>query len=403
MDTERARRDFPVFTGAADDPIYLDNACQTFRPRQVIEASDEYYLNYPACAGRSVHRLATEVSIKVDETREKISKFIGSRSPNRVIFTKNCTEALNLVAKGLSLGRGDAVLTTDMEHNSNHVPWIQLARTKGIIPKIVETPSDGIFDLESYKRMMSREVKIVSFAHTNNATGTSVPAKEVIEIAHDRGALVMLDGAQYAPHSKVDLDRLDVDFYAFSVHKMLGPSGVGVLYAKEELAADLEPLIVGGGAISTATYDKVEYLPVPERFEGGLMNYSGIVGSGAAVDYLESLGMENVAEHDAALNSLVTEGLKDLDEVSVLAPVDPQLRGSIFSFNIRGMSSHDVAMILDQMGGIMIRSGMHCTHPFFLTRRIDGCARASFYVYNTLEECNRFIEAVKKIIHDFST
>ncbi|MBM4237201.1 MAG: cysteine desulfurase [Euryarchaeota archaeon] len=402
MDVERVRRDFPVFTGSADDPVYLDNACQTFRPRQVIEASDEYYLKYPACAGRSVHRLATEVSVKVDEAREKISRFIGSRSPNCIVFTKNCTEALNLVAKGLSLRRGDIVLTTDMEHNSNHVPWIQLARTKGITRKSVETPADGIFDLESFKRMMTRDVSMVSLAHTNNATGTTVPAREVIEIAHDSRALVMLDGAQYVPHMKIDVDALDVDFYAFSMHKMLGPSGVGVLYMKEELAGNLEPLIAGGGAISTATFDEVEYLPVPERFEGGLMNYSGIVGSGAAVDYLESLGMEGVAEHNAALNSLVTGGLMDIDEVSVLEPVDHRLRGGIFSFNIRGMSSHDVAMILDQMGGIMIRSGMHCTHPFFLRRGIDGCARASFYIYNTPEECERFLDAVKRIIHDFS-
>ncbi|MBC7107527.1 MAG: cysteine desulfurase [Methanomassiliicoccales archaeon] len=402
MDVYKIRRDFPVYTGRDNDPIYFDNACQTLRPRQVIEASNEYYLKYPACAGRSVHRFATEVSIKIDESREKIAGFINSSSPKEIIFTKNCTEALNLVAKGLDLKKGDIVLTTDIEHNSNHIPWMQVARSKGIRRKFVETSKDGIFDLETFKAMMSRDVKVVSFAHANNVVGTSIPAKDVTEIAHDYGAIVMLDGAQAAPHMRVNVKELDVDFYAFSMHKMLGPAGVGVLYGKEDLLEKLDPLITGGGAVSTASLNEVEFLPLPDKLESGLLNYSGIIGSSVAIDYISQIGLESISEHVCRLNCKVTEGLRNDQAIEILGPLDCKLRGNIFSFNIKGLSSHDVAMMLDQMKGIMIRSGMHCAHPFFLKRGSSGCARASFYIYNTLEECQIFVETVQEIAQIFS-
>lgn len=402
MDVERVRRDFPIYSSRRGDIVYFDNACQTFRPRQVIEAANDYYFDFPACGGRSVHHLATQVSIKIDEAREKIAHFIGCANPNEIAFTKNCTEGLNLVAKGLRYKKGDAVLTTDMEHNSNHVPWLQLATSIGVKRKFVKTPSDGIFDLEAFKRALSKDVKIVSLVHTNNVTGTTVPAKEVVEIAHDHGALVMLDGAQAAPHMKIDVKGLGVDFYAFSMHKMLGPSGVGVLYAEEGAGKDIEPLITGGGGVSLTEYDSATYLPAPDRFEAGLMNYSGVIGSGAAVDYLSTIGMEEIRDHDTALNSFVTKRLMEIELIRILEPVDPRKRGSIMSFNVDGLGSHDVAMILDEMDKVMIRSGMHCTHPFFTSRGIDGCARASFYIYNTIVECERFVRAVSGLVDTFS-
>ena len=380
MDVEKIRADFPLLAKGDKSPVYLDTACQSLRPRQVVEAMDSYYYEYPACGGRSVHRLATQVSIKIDEAREKVSDFIGSDSYDQIIFTKNATESINLIARGLGLERGDAVLTTDLEHNSNHVPWLQLNRTAGVDRVIVDTPDDGSFDLEAYKTSMTSKVRLVSVVQTNNLTGTTIPVKDVCEIAHDNGSLVMVDGAQSAPHMKVDVEDMDVDFYAFSMHKMLGPSGVGVLYGRKELLNDVEPLIVGGGGVSLTSYDKVELLPIPERFESGLLNYAGIIGSGAAIDYLRTIGMDEVLEHDIECNRIVTEGLADEEKVTIIGPEDPEARGSIYSFNVSGMRSHDVAMILDEMAAIMIRSGMHCVHPYFLKRKIDGAARASFYV-----------------------
>jgi cysteine desulfurase/selenocysteine lyase len=403
MDVEKIRADFSILSKGDKSPIYLDTACQSLRPRQVVEAMDSYYYDYPACGGRSVHRLATQVSIKVDEAREKISDFIGSDSYDQVIFTKNATESLNLIAKGLGLKRGEAVLTTDMEHNSNHVPWLQLKKSVGVDRVIVVTPGDGSFDIEAFKRSLTKKVKLVSVVQTNNVTGTTIPIKEMCEISHDNGSLVMVDGAQSAPHLKVDVKNMDVDFFAFSMHKMLGPSGVGVLFGKKELLNNVEPLIVGGGGVSLTTYDKVDLLPIPERFESGLLNYAGIIGSGAAIDYLLAIGMDEVQEHDVECNRIVTEGLADEWKINVIGPRDPELRGSIYSFNVNGMGSHDVAMILDEMGGIMIRSGMHCTHPYFLSRKIDGAARASFYIYTSREDCKRFVHAVKETVRSFAT
>jgi cysteine desulfurase / selenocysteine lyase len=403
MDIEKIRADFPILSQGNNGPVYLDTACQSLRPRQVVEAMDSYYYEYPACGGRSVHRLATQVSIKVDEAREKVSDFIGSESYDQIVFTKSTTESINLIARGLGLKRGDAVLTTDLEHNSNHVPWLQLKSTAGVDRIIVETPEDGSFDLEAFKRALNRKVRLVSVVQTNNVTGTTIPVKEMCEIAHDNGSLVMVDGAQSAPHMKVDVEDMDVDFYAFSMHKMLGPSGMGVLYGKKELLNNVEPLIVGGGGVSLTTYEKAELLPIPERFESGLMNYAGIIGSGAAVDYLKAIGMDEVMEHDIECNRIVTDGLAGEDKITVIGPPHPELRGSIYSFNVSGMRSHDVAMILDEMAGMMIRSGMHCAHPYFLKKKIDGAARASFYVYTSKGDCTRFVQAVRETVRSFAT
>ncbi|MDW5563486.1 MAG: cysteine desulfurase [Methanomassiliicoccus sp.] len=403
MDVERLRQDFPIYSSAEKDIIYLDNACQAMRPRQVIDAMNEYYLEYPACGGRSVHRLATRVSVKVEEAREKVAAFIGCSDPSCVIFTKNCTESLNIVAKGYRFPKGAAVLTTDMEHNSNHVPWLQRRAEGRIKHRMVPTPPSGLFDMEAFKAALTADVAMVSMAHTNNVTGTTLPVKEIIRMAHDRKAVVMLDGAQSAPHRKINVEDLDVDMFAFSAHKMLGPSGVGVLYAKKELLGKIEPLLGGGGSVGTTDYEGVEFLPPPERFEAGLLNYSGVIGTGAAVDYLSAIGMDEVAEHEKGLNRMMTKGVKDLDALTILGPRDAALRDGIFPFNIRGMTSHDVAMIIDEIAKVQIRSGMHCMHPFFRSRGIDGCARASFYIYNNEQECRKVIDALHHIVETFSS
>ncbi|WP_400206938.1 aminotransferase class V-fold PLP-dependent enzyme [Candidatus Methanomassiliicoccus intestinalis] len=398
MDAARLRLDFPLYDSENKDVIYLDNACQTLRPKQVIAAMDEYYYQFPACGGRSIHRLATQVSLKIDEAREKIAAFIGC-APRNIIFTKNCTEALNLAAKGYPFAKGSAVLTTDLEHNSNHVPWM----SSRLQHKFVRTPASGLFDFNAYQQQLTKDVSVVSMVHTNNVTGTTLPAREIISAAHDNGSLVILDGAQSVPHQKIDVKALDVDMLAFSLHKMLGPSGVGVLYAKDEVLEKMSPLISGGGSVGTTDYENVAFLPPPEKFEAGLLNYSGIIGAGAAVDYLQQVGMEEIAAHEQELNRCLTAGLQDNEAVTILPPVDAAQRSGIFSFNIRGMDSHDIAMICDEIAGIAIRSGMHCAHPFFVARGINGCARASLYLYNTKEECRRFVETIDYIVRTFSS
>ncbi len=401
MDLERIRKDFPIFQ-QEKPPIYLDSACQSLRPRQVIEAMNEYYYDFPACGGRSVHRLATEVSIRLDKAREDIASFFGVKDAECIIFTKSATESMNTVAKGLHLKKGDLVVTTDMEHNSNHVPWVLLAKEKGIRRGYLSFQELEQGNLEPLKEELEKGVKLLSVVHTNNVDGSSIPLKEMVELAHDHGALVMADGCQYAPHNLLNLTDTDVDLYAWSMHKMLGPSGTGILYGKREVLEKVEPLVTGGGGVSITSYDAAELLPIPERFEAGLQNYAGIIGSGAAVRYLQDVGMEEISEHEHHLNTIASEGLKDVRNLSMLGPADPRRKGGIFSFNLKGMLPHDVAMILDEMASVLIRSGMHCVHPYFKSHGLDGCARASFYFYNTDEELRKFIDAVKYMADKFT-
>ena len=400
MDVSRIRKDFPTI--AENGGVYLDSACQSLRPYQVIDAITSYYKEFPSCGGRSVHSMATKVSMAVDASRETVASFFGCKDANSFIFTKNCTEGMNIVAKGFGLGEGDVVLTTDMEHNSNHIQWFGLEADAGIRRRIVETSYEGEFDIEEFKRQMTKDVKLVSMVHTSNVTGSSIPVKEITEIAHDKGAAVLIDGAQAAPHVPVDLIDLDVDFYSLSVHKMLGPSGMGVLYGKEERLKKLKPLIYGGGTVGLATYDSFKLTKHPEKFEAGLMDYAGIMGTAAALRYLKDIGMKDIEAHDLELQMIAEKELSDVKGLSIVGPADAKERGGIFSFNIKGMGSHDIAMMLDNADNIMIRSGMHCAHPFFVSRDINGCARASFYVYNDEKDMMRFTNAVRKLAAAFS-
>lgn len=404
MDVERIRRDFPVLGKDIEGrlPIYLDNACQTLRPRQVLEAVSEYYESFPACAGRSVHKLATEVSIRCDDVRTKAASFFGADDPSEIAFVKNSTEALNTVIMGVPWEKGDQVVTTDYEHNSVHVPVLRAKERFSIRHRVVRSAEDGTFDLEAFQEAMSKKVRLVAVCLTSNVTGYTLPAREVVDIAHSHGAMVLLDAAQAAPSMRLDMGVLGADFMAVSAHKMMGPSGVGMFYARSEAAEDLPPLICGGHGVTDTTEDSYTFLPPPERFETGLQNYSGIIGTGAALDYLTSLGMDEVRAHEADLNSRLTRALRGVDGVDVLRPHDPNLRGGIFSFNVRNLSPHDVAMILDNSKNIMMRSGMHCCHAFFHSLGIEGCARASVYIYNTRAEVDVLAEAVKELASGFS-
>ena len=393
------RRDFP--TVRSGQGIYLDSACQSLRPDSVIRAITDYYESYPACGGRSVHSMATKVSMAMDDTREKLASFFGTDDPDCYVFTKNCTEGLNTAAYGLGLGKGDVVVTTDTEHNSNHVPWLFLQENMGVRRRIVRSDPEGRFDLEAFHRAMDHDVKVVSVQHASNVTGCSVPVRAVAEIAHDFGATVIIDGAQAAPHMPVDLKRIDADVYCMSIHKMLGPSGMGVMYGKREVLERMRPLALGGGTVGLATYDSVNLAPIPDKFEAGLHDYAGIVGTGAALDYLSKVGMDEVMAWDRTLMERILSNLEDVRSLHPVGPTDAPSRGGVFSFNIDGLGAHDIAMMLDSMAGVMIRSGMHCAHPFYVSRGIDGSARASSFIYNSLEEIDIFTDTVRHIAETF--
>ncbi|MEM4729291.1 MAG: aminotransferase class V-fold PLP-dependent enzyme [Thermoplasmata archaeon] len=405
MDLARIRSDFPVLQREVGGKpiIYLDNACMTLKPRQVVEAMADYYNRLSACGGRSVHKLATEVTVKFEEGRERMRRFLNANEHREIVFTRNATEAINLVSRSFDLKRGDIVVTTDREHNSNLVPWLRLRDEKGVRHVVVKSRDDGTFDLEAFEKLMSRRVKLVAMVHTSNLDGYTIPAEEVIKIAHDHGAVVLLDGAQSAPHREVDVRKLNVDFYAFSVHKMLGPTGTGVLYGKYELLDALRPFIVGGDTVERTTYEDYKMLKPPAKFEAGLQDYAGVIGAAAAAEYLMNIGRSNVHEHEVRLNTMLTRGLKEIPGARILGPADPALRGGITSFNIEGMEPHDIAMILDEVANIMIRSGQHCVHSWFAARGIKGSARASLYLYNTEEEVKTFLEVLGRVAWELSS
>lgn len=394
---QNCRADFPLLC-KSDAPIYFDNACQSLRPQNVIDAMVDYYQYFPACAGRSNHSLARKVTQACNQSREDIARFIGAKRKEEIIFTRNTTEGLNLVAHSLDLKMGDVVLASDKEHNSNLVPWQILAEKVGIKHTIIPSQNDNTFDLVEYEKLLTPQVKLVSIVYTSNMDGVSVPVIDIIKLAHKNGSLVMLDAAQAAPHQKIDVHKLDVDFLSFSGHKMLGPSGTGVLYGKYELLEKLEPFMVGGDTVASTTYTLHEFLAPPEKYEAGLQDYAGIIGLGKAVEYLQSIGLENIHKHEIALNQRATQQLIDIPKLKIIGPKEAHLRGGILSFYIEGIDSHQIALLLDNSAHIMIRSGQHCVHSWFAAHNIYGTARASFYFYNTLEEVDIFVTELKKVI-----
>lgn len=400
MDLKKLREDFPFFQANAargKSVAYLDNACQTLRPQPVLDAMSQYYLHRSACSGRSMHRLGDMVTRDCEEARATIAKFVGAARKEEIVFTRNTTEGINLVAHSLALDPGDVVLVSDKEHNSNLLPWQKLAKQKGITIRVIPSEADNTFSLEALGKLLDPKVRLVALAYTHNLDGVTIPAREVVRMAHQNGTPVLLDAAQTAPHRKLDLRALDADFLAFSGHKMLGPSGTGVLYGKYQRLEQLEPFLVGGGTVAWSSYDSCEFLPPPERFEAGLQDYAGIVGLAAAVRYLEGIGLEEVERHERHLNGLMTEQLKGVPRVKLIGPADPGSRGGICSFYLEGVDSHRVALMLDQMAGVMVRSGQHCVHSWFGAHDIAGSVRASVYLYNTVEEVELLTANLQKI------
>jgi len=411
MNITKIREDFPSLKQKRNGkpPIYFDNASLTLKPQQVIEAMNDYYYNFPGCGGhgRSDHWFAIRVNEKVEEARESIRKFINAKSTNEIIFTRNTTEGLNLVARSFGFKEGDCVLTTDKEHNSNLCPWRNL-EAKGIIKhKVVPSNPDNTFNLAVFKEMLRPKVKLVSLVHTSNLDGYTIPAEEIIKISHDYGVKVMLDGAQSSPHKSIDVQKLDVDFFAFSIHKMCGPTGMGILYGKKESLEKLEPFVVGGDTVADTFYDKCPiYMESPAKFEAGLQNYAGMIGAGAAVEYLMDIGADNITQHEFELNKYLTENLSKYEELEIIGPKDPKLRGGIFTFFAKKKGLSVIAQECDKRNNIMLRSGEFCVHSWFNGKGVDrgsgiGIIRASVYFYNTLEECEIFINTIKEILQEF--
>ncbi len=400
MKVERLREDFPLLSSqqTGQKIIYFDNACMSLRPMQVIDALNSYYKEFPACAGRSNHRLASILTKKVDESRKSLQKFFNAKKSEEIAFTKNTTEALNLVANSLGIKKGDMILTTDKEHNSNLLPWQEAVRTKGAVHKVIMSNQDNTFNLDNFEKMMNDKVKLVSVVQTSNLDGVTNPVKEITKIAHKFGALVIVDAAQSAPKGEMNVRKLDIDFLACSGHKMLGPSGIGALYGKYELLDKLSPFIIGGETVSDSTYHTCQLEKPPERFEAGLQHYAGILGFGEAARYLMKLGRKNILKHLLKLNNIISEELLPLDKIELIGPKDPAQRGGIFSLNIKGTDPHMVSVILDTTHNIMTRSGAHCCHSWFNNKNLHGSLRPSLYFYNTEKECETFINAIKSII-----
>lgn len=399
MNISEYRRDFPILNEQNNQQpvIYLDSACQTLRPRQVIEAITKYYTDYPACSGRSNHRLAERVTRLVDESRQLVARFIGASREQEIIFTRNTTEGINLVANSLDFQPGDVVLVTGKEHNSNLIPWQMIAKQKGITLKINSPLPDGSFNMPTFEEALSKGVKLVSFGYTSNLDGVTIPADQIVKLAHKHKALVLLDAAQAAPQRKINVKSLDVDLLAFSGHKILGPSGTGVLYGKNKLLETMSTFLVGGDTVANSTYESAEFLPIPEKFEAGLQDYAGIIGLGEAVRYLQSIGFEAIQKQELLINQIITEGTKDIAGLHLIGPADPAQRSGIITFFIDGIDSHRIAIMLDQMAGICVRSGQHCVHSWFDEKKLKGSVRASAYFYNSEQDAELFVEALKKI------
>ena len=397
LDVESIRKDFPILQRKVHGKplIYFDNAATSQKPKQVIDAITEYYQNYNANIHRSIHQLGEEATAAYEKAREKVSDFINSPTSQSVIFTKNSTEGLNLLAYSLTadLKKDDEIVISQLEHHSNFVPWQQMAKNYGLKLKFIEIDKEGNLDGESIKKTITKKTKIVSISHISNAIGTINPVEDIAKIAHENGAKIIIDGSQSVPHMPVDVQKIDADFYVFTGHKMLGPTGVGVLYGKKEFLQEMRPFLFGGEMIREVGFENTTFNELPYKFEAGTPNIVEGIGLGVAVDYLTKIGMKNVYEHDKQITEYAIEKLKGVSGVEVYGP---KQRGSIASFNVKGVHAHDVSQILDSEG-VAIRAGHHCCMPLMSVMKLQATARASFYIYNTEKEVDVMINAIHKV------
>ncbi|EAG2429776.1 cysteine desulfurase [Listeria monocytogenes] len=399
IDIQKIRADFPILAQEINEkPLaYLDNAATSQKPKQVIEALTHYYEFDNANVHRGVHTLAARATDAYESARGKVAKFIHAREVAEIIFTRGTTSAINLVVDSYAeatIEAGDEIVISYLEHHSNLIPWQQLAKRKGAVLKYIELEEDGMISVEQSKKTIGEKTKIVALAHVSNVLGTITPIKEIAAIAHQFGAVILVDGAQAVPHMEVDVVDLDADFYAFSGHKMMAPTGIGALYGKRELLDAMEPTEFGGEMIDFVELYDSTWKELPWKFEAGTPIIGGAIALGAAIDYLAEVGLANIHAHEQALASYAIEEMSKIEGITIYGPKDASKRCGLVTFNLEGAHPHDIATILDE-DGIAIRAGHHCAQPLMKWLDVSSTARASFYIYNTKEEIDALIDGLK--------
>ena len=404
-DLSSCKKDFPIFerkVRGGNSLIYLDSGATSQKPNSVIEAESNFYRTVNAAVHRGAHLLAEEASEAYESAREKIAAFIGAIS-NEVIFTKSATESLNIIAYSfgnpdsrINIKAGDQIVVTEMEHHANLIPWQQLAKRTGAELRWLSVTADGRIDLTNLDQVITKKTKIVAITHQSNVLGSILPVETIVKASHAVGALVVLDACQSAPHFALDVNKLDIDFLAFSGHKTLGPTGIGVLWGKFDLLEKLEPSLFGGSMVDSVTMESATWAATPRKFEAGVPNMAQAVGLSAAIDYLNHIGMHNIAQHEQDLTSYLLEGITSISGVKVIGPVDMKDRGGVVSFTVDGVHPHDVGQVLDQYG-IAVRTGHHCAWPLMRKLNLVGTTRASLYLYNSKSDVDSLLESIEKV------
>jgi len=397
LDVETIRKDFPILSRKVNGKplVYLDNAATSQTPQQVIDVIVDYYSNYNANIHRGVHTLSQEATDAYEMSRKKLQDHFNAKHLHEIIFTSGTTHSINLVANGFSsfLTKGDELIISALEHHSNIVPWQMLCERTGAVLKVLPMNQEGELIMSEYDKLLSTKVKLVFVTHISNTLGTINPIKEIIKKAHNIGAAVLIDGAQACPHLVPDVQELDVDFYVTSAHKMCGPTGIGMLYGKEKWLKELPPYQGGGEMIAEVTFEKTTYADLPHKFEAGTPNICGGIAFGAAVDYMNSIGFQNISTYESELLNYATQELQKIEGLKIYGPKENKT--SVISFNLEGIHPYDVGSILDKMG-IAVRTGHHCTQPIMDFYDIPGTVRASFTFYNSMKEVDALVNAVKK-------
>jgi cysteine desulfurase/selenocysteine lyase len=398
LDLERIRADFPILGRQVHGQplVYLDNAATTQKPRQVIAALADFYERHNANVHRGVHTLSQEATDLYEATRAHVARFLGAEREEEIVFTRGATESINLVAHAWArqnLQPGDEIVLTPLEHHSNLVPWQIVAQERGVALRFIQLDAEGRLDLDSARRTIGPRTRLVAVAQMSNVLGTIAPVKELAALAHAQGALILVDGAQSAPHLPVKVRELECDFFACSAHKMLGPTGVGVLYGRRRLLKTMAPYQAGGSMIARVELECSTYAPAPARFEAGTPNFADVAAFDAALDYLDALGMEAVREHELVLTRYALERLSATPGITLFGPRDPAQRGAVIAFNYRDLHPHDVGMILDHQG-VAVRAGHHCAQPLMQLLDVPAVLRASFYLYNTEAEVDALVAAL---------
>lgn len=395
---DKYRDDFPILSREVYGKplVYFDNTASTQTPRQVVDTVTDMYFHHKANVHRGVHALSQEATSLMEESRRRVKDFIGATSEKEVIFTRGTTESINLVASsyGALLNEGDEVILSVMEHHSNIVPWQLLRDRRGIVIKVVPILEDGSLDMEAYRSLLSPKTKVVSITHVSNVLGTVNPVREIIRLAHEAGAVALIDGAQAVAHIPVDVKELDADFYVFSSHKLYGPTGIGVLYGRESLLEKMPPYQGGGEMISHVAFDHTTFAELPFKFEAGTPDYVGIAALHTALDYVEKIGLLPIAAHEEKLLAYTTTRMLEIPGMRIFGTAPG--KSAIISFLIGNAHHYDTGMLLDKLG-IAVRTGHHCAQPLMQALGIEGTVRASFALYNTIEECDRFIQALHRI------